>query len=97
MAMQTHNSHWQETWEKAHERLKHLFTESRMDINDVIGDERGVDSFADAKKVLSHVLIHHPSAEEKACAFLSVVEALMAWHELNEHGDDYARAGALAK
>lgn len=97
-----HNEYWKETWDKAHSRLNNLFTESKMSLDKVIGDEHGIDSAHDAKKTLAFVFEHRPSCEEKACAILSVVEALMAWHELNEHKHDKdemisARAGVLVK
>jgi hypothetical protein len=96
-----HDDHWKETWENAHVRLNKLFADSRIrhSVSDVIGDEHGIDSYHDAKKVLTYVLEHNATGEEKACAILSLMEALMAWHELSEHKDSSvpARAGVLVK
>ena len=74
-------------WEKAHERLHSLFSDCKTKLHDLVGDDNGVDSFADAKKVLAFVYDHRHNAshEEMACATLSVVEALQASHELKEH------------
>jgi hypothetical protein len=55
-------------------------------VSDIIGDDNGIDSLHDAKKVLVFVNLHRPTEEEKVCATLLVIEALMAWHELSEHG-----------
>lgn len=99
-----HNDHWKETWENAHVHLNKLFAESGMRhrVSDIIGDEHGIDSRYDATKVLKFVYSHHPTEEERVCATLLVFEALMAWHELNEHKSEKdemlsARAGVLAK
>jgi hypothetical protein len=54
-----------------------------------VGDENGIDSYADAKKVLACIYNrrHCATPEEMACGTLSVVEALQAVHELKEHSD----------
>jgi hypothetical protein len=82
-----HDDHWKETWENAHVKLDKMFAENRMTqrVHTIIGDEHGIDSVDDAKKVLKFVYSHHPTDEEKICTTLLVFEALMAWHELNEH------------
>lgn len=94
-----HDNHWKATWDQAHERLETLFSDSGMKLSNVIGDEDGIDSYCDAKKALAFVFAHHPSFEEKACAILSTMQALMAWHELNEHKNEApsARTGVLVK
>lgn len=94
-----HDNHWKTAWEQAHERLETLFHDSGMKLSDVIGDGDGIDSYDDAVKTLAFVFSHRPSTEEKACAVISAVQALMAWHELNEHKGETpsARAGVLVK
>lgn len=93
--MEIHDGYWEKVWEGARTRLEHLFEGSSKSLDDIIGDDNFIDSFADAKKVLAHALRHADSCEEKACAILSVGEALHAFHELHEHSS--AKAGAEAK
>jgi hypothetical protein len=54
-----------------------------------VDDDNGIDSYADAKKVLAFIYNrrHCATPEEMACGTLSVVEALQAVHELKEHPD----------
>lgn len=80
-----HNEYWEQVQENAHNRLHHLFSDCQTKLHDVVGDENGIDSFHDAKKVLTFIFRHQPTCEEKACAILSVTEALQATHELSEH------------
>lgn len=93
--MANHDEYWKTVWDVARTRLDHLFDGCSKSVDDIIGDENFIDSFADAKKVLAHALKCADSCEEKACAILSVGEALHALHELQEHSS--AAAGAEAK
>ena len=90
-----HDKHWKDVWDTAHERLNHLMKDCDRDVADIVGDENGIDSYVDAKKILAHALRRADNCEEKACAIISVVEALYALHELREHSSD--AAGAAAK
>lgn len=83
--MTIHDSQWKGIWDQAHKRLESMFNRSAMTLAEVIKDRNGIDSTLDAKNVLEFVFDHGASAEEKACAIVSVFEALMAWHELNEN------------
>lgn len=91
----THDEYWKSVWDKAHARLNDLFANSETKISDLTGDEEFIDSYCDAKKILAFVLDHCPTAEEKACAILSVSEALHAFNELSETSS--AKAGAMAR
>lgn len=82
-----HNEYWKRVWEEAHERLHKLFAKCKISLCDIVYDHNGIDSYEDARKVLTFIYAHNPTAEEKACGTLSVVEALQALHELNEHRD----------
>lgn len=93
--MENHDGYWGKVWSDARTRLEHLFDGSSRSLDDIIGDENFIDSYADAKKVLAHAMRHADSCDEKACAILSVCEALHALHELHEHSS--AAAGAVAK
>lgn len=81
----SHNEYWHNVREHSEERLRNLFRKSDKCLDDVVGDENGIDSFHDAKRVLTYVLDHCPTAEEKACAILSVGESLAACHEIREN------------
>lgn len=91
----THDEYWKAVWDKAHERLRDMFAENGKTIEDVVGDDKFIDSYCDAKKILTFVLSHCPSYEEKACAILSVDEALHAFNELSE--GSVAKAGAVVR
>ena len=93
--MENHDGYWKEVWSGARTRLEHLFDGCSKSIDDIVGDDNFIDSYGDAKKILAYALKHSDSCEEKACAILSVGEALHALHELNEHSS--ATAGAVAK
>lgn len=83
----SHDEYWTEVWHKAHKRLEHLFEDSRKKVHHLVGDDNGIDSYDDAKKVLAFVLECQTTAGEKACAILSVMECLIALHELHEHAE----------
>ena len=85
----SHNDYWKSVWEKAHERLHSLFSGCKTKLHDLVDDDNGIDSYADAKKVLAFIYNrrHCATPEEMACGTLSVVEALQAVHELKEHPD----------
>lgn len=91
----THDEYWKSVWDKARERLDNLFADSETKIDDLTGDDKFIDSYHDAKKILSFVFSHCPSCDEKACAILSVNEALHALNELSENAS--AKAGAVAR
>ena len=93
----THDEYWKGVWDKAHDRLTDLFANSETKISDLTGDDEFIDSYCDAKKILSFVFNHCPNADEKACAILSVGEALHALHELQEGTMSSTRASALVK
>ena len=84
MAM-NHDDYWKSVWTEAHSRLDHLMNNCEHRVSDIVGDDEGIDSYADAKKVLTHSLRCAENCEEEACAILSVGEALHALHELREH------------
>lgn len=86
-----HDNYWKGVWDAAHERLNHLMKDCDKDVADIVGDDNGIDSYVDAKKVLSYSMKCAESSDERACAVLSVSEALFALHELKEHSD---QAGA---
>lgn len=86
-----HDSYWKGVWNAAHERLNHLMKDCAHDVADIVGDDDGIDSYSDAKKVLTHALRCADTREDEACAILSVCEALTALHELHEHSE---QAGA---
>lgn len=86
-----HEQYWKAVCDAAHGRLDRLMMDCGHDVAGIVGDDDGIDSFADAKKVLSHALRCADSHDEEACAVLSVAEALFALHELREHSD---QAGA---
>ena len=81
----SHDEYWKAVWTDAHARLNHLFEGCRHKVEDIVGDDDGIDTYADAKKVLAHAWRCADTNEEKACATLSVMEALQAVHELKEH------------
>lgn len=89
-----HDSYWKGVWNAAHERLNHLMKDCAHDVADIVGDDDGIDSYADAKVVLAHALRYADNCEEKACAILSVGEALHALHELGEHSSEAAGAAS---
>lgn len=82
-----HDNYWKDVWTRALERLDHLMRDCDHTVADIVGDENGIDSFQDAKDVLTHALKCADNCSEKACAVLSVGEALHALHELHEHSD----------
>ena len=84
MAM-THDDYWKKVWTDAHTRLNRMLSECDCTVADIVGDDGGIDSFEDAKMVLSYALRCAECGSEKSCAILSVGEALHALHELNEH------------
>lgn len=86
-----HDEYWKKVWAEAHARLGRLFKECSRDVADLVGDENGIDSYEDAKCVLAYAMKHAEDCGERACAILSVGEALQAWHELQEHS---SQAGA---
>ena len=92
--MGNHDGYWEKVWNSARMRLERLFDGGHRSVDDVIGDDGFIDSFADAKKVLAHAMRHADNCEEKACAILSVCEALHALHELSEHSSAMAGANA---
>ena len=81
----THDDYWKSVWHKAHERLDTLLMHCASSIHDILGNENGITSSADAKCVLAFILRHHPSCDEESCAIISCFEAVQAVHELNEH------------
>lgn len=85
----SHDEYWKAVWTKAHDRLHNLFKDCKTKLCDLVGDDNGIDSYHDAKKVLAFVYErhHHATADEMACATLSVVEALQSLHELHEHAE----------
>ncbi|MGN0844554.1 MAG: hypothetical protein ACI4QT_04955 [Kiritimatiellia bacterium] len=87
----THNEYWENVHEKSAERLRSLFRNSNKCLDEIIGDDNGIDSYHDAKRVLAYVLDHCPSADEKACAILSVVESLAACHEIHEQNSSIVK------
>ena len=93
--MDSHGEYWTNVWSGARTRLERLFDGCSKSLHDIIGDDAFIDSYADAKKVLSFALKHADDCEEKACAILSVGEALHALHELSERSS--AEAGAAAE
>ena len=93
--MDGHGEYWTKVWSGARTRLEHLFEGCSRSLHDIIGDDAFIDSYEDAKKVLAFALKHADDCEEKACAILSVGEALHALHELRERSS--AEAGAEAK
>ena len=95
----THNEYWTEVWNKARARIDELFANCATKVEDIVGDDNSIDSYSDAKAILAFVLRHYPTAEEKACAILSVNEALHAWHELQEHATETSaqKASMLVK
>lgn len=95
----THNEYWTEVWTKARARINDLFAECDTKVEDIVKDDNFIDSYCDAKAILAFVFHHCPTAEEKACAILSVNEALHAWHELQEHATETAaqKASMLVK
>ena len=83
----SHDEYWKAVWTKAHDRLHNLFKDCKTKLCDLVGDDNGIDSYHDAKKVLAFVLECQTTAGEKACAILSVMECLIALHELHEHAE----------
>lgn len=90
--MENHDGYWKEVWNGARARLERLWHGCSKSIDDIVGDGNFIDSYADAKKILAHALKHADSCDEKACAILSVGEALHALHELSEHASEAAGA-----
>ena len=95
----THNEYWTEVWTKARARINDLFAGCETKVDDIVKDDNFIDSYCDAKAILAFVFNHCPNADEKACAILSVNEALHAWHELQEHATETAsqKASMLVK
>ena len=85
MDMTKHDEYWKHVWDEARKRLDNLFSGCGTTVDEVIGDDGFIDSYVDAKKVLSYAMRCADSAEERSCATLSVFEALQALHELREH------------
>lgn len=84
-----HDEYWTKVKAEAEERINALFDGKRLTVRSIVGDGNGIDSEADAVKVLAHVL-KHGDHEDVASAILSLGDWRQACHELAEHG----RAGA---
>lgn len=84
-----HDEYWTKVKTEAEERINALFDGKRQTVRSIVGDGNGIDSEADAVKVLTYVL-RHGDNEDAASAILSFCDWRQACHELAEHG----RAGA---
>lgn len=86
-----HDEYWKKVGEDAIDRLHRLFRDCVKDVEDIVGDENGIDSYEDAKCVLAYALSRAENCEERACAIISATEALHAQREIEAN---LSQAGA---
>lgn len=79
--MTKHEEFWSKVSETAISRIYNLFSKNNIDIKSII-DKECIENYDDAKTVLSFVLCHADTDEEKACSMLSICEWLHACNEL---------------